>query len=297
MKRWLFLLVILGGSGVAIYYARRQQTEVPVGPQAVLNALADTQREISRLPAGIVRLPDEDEVRAGDAMAQRFLAGRPSLGANDAQLEKYVATVGRIVAGHARRQLDYRFHYMPDANFINAFALPGGHVFIGKGLLLLMTSEDELAGVLGHEVEHVDNYHCNDRVALESRLRNLPLGGLVSLPVELFQMGYSKEQEMEADRDGTHLAVLAGYSPQGAIEMFQTFARLHSEYVTKAQRPDQELSQVAVQVIAGYFRSHPLPAEREAQIRRLMASQKWPQPPLKALRVQAEPVQKAAAKP
>jgi hypothetical protein len=79
--------------------------------------------------------------------------------------------------------------------------------------------------------------------------------------------------------------------------MFQTFARLHSEYVTKAQRPDQELSQVAVQVIAGYFRSHPLPAEREVQIRSLMASQKWPQPPLKSLRVRPEPVQKAAVKP
>jgi predicted Zn-dependent protease len=263
----------------------------------VLNALADTQREISRLPAGIVRLSDAEEVQAGDAMAQRFFAGRRSLSANDAQLEKYVATVGRTVSARARRKLDYRFHYLPDANFINAFALPGGHVFIGKGLLLLMTSEDELAGVLGHEVEHIDNYHCNDRVALESRLRNLPLGGLVTLPVELFQMGYSKEQEMEADRDGTRLAVLAGYSPQGAIEMFQTFARLHNEYVTKAQRPDQELSQVAVQVIAGYFRSHPLPAEREAQIRSIMVSQNWPQPPLKALRVRPEPLEKAAAKP
>jgi predicted Zn-dependent protease len=90
---------------------------------------------------------------------------------------------------------------------------------------------------------------------------------------------------------------MAGYSPLGAIEMFQAFAKLHREYVTKAQSPDQELSQVAIQVITGYFRSHPLPAEREAQIRRIMDAQKWPQPPLKALRVQAEPVQNAAAKP
>src|SRR5215831_12541327 len=116
MKRWLFLIVILCGSGGALYYSQRQKQQVPVGPQAVLNALADTQREISRLPAGIVRLSEEEEVSAGDAMAQRFLGGRPSLGANDAELEKYVATVGRTVSSHARRKLDYRFHYIPDAN-------------------------------------------------------------------------------------------------------------------------------------------------------------------------------------
>src|SRR5207244_13551377 len=48
------------------------------------------------------------------------------------------------------------FHYIPDPNLINAFALPGGHVFIGRGMLDLMTTEDQLATVLGHEVEHID---------------------------------------------------------------------------------------------------------------------------------------------
>src|SRR5262249_56929954 len=116
----------------------------------------------------------------------------------------------------AGRKLDLRFHYVPAANFVNAFALPGGHVFLGKGMLRLMDSEDELASVLGHEVEHVDNYHCNDRVALQARLKHLPLGGLVTLPVELFQAGYSKEQEMEADRDGAGPAGMARVSPPPA---------------------------------------------------------------------------------
>lgn len=292
MKRWLILVLILGTSGVALYYSQRQKTPAHVGPEAVLNAVAETQREMSRLPARLTRLSDEDEIRAGDGMAQNYLARGGSLTAADLELDDYVATVGRAVSVRARRKLDYRFHYIPDANFINAFALPGGHVFIGEGLLQLMKSEDELAGVLGHEVEHIDNYHCNERIAL----RHLPLGELIALPVELFQAGYSKEQELEADRDGADLAVRAGYSPQGAIDLFQTFGRLHRQYVSKAQSPDQELSQVAIEGIQGYFRSHPLPEEREAQIRRIMTSQHWPQPPERALRVKPEPVRTAAKK-
>ena len=71
----------------------------------------------------------------------------------------------------------------------------------------LMDSEDELAAILGHEIEHIDHYHCAERVQLEVRLRHLPLRGLFELPVRLFEAGYSKDQELEADREGTRLAV------------------------------------------------------------------------------------------
>jgi predicted Zn-dependent protease len=297
MKRWLILVALLGISGTALYYSQRQKTTTHVGPEAMLNALAETQREMSRLPAGAVRLSNAEEIQAGDAMAQNYLARRGQLSEADTAIENYVSEVGRNVAVHARRKFDYKFHFIPETSLVNAFALPGGHVFLGKGMLQLMDSEDELASVLGHEVEHVDNYHCNDRVAIQARVRHLPLGGLVALPVELFQAGYSKDQELEADRDGASLAVMAGYSPQGAIRMFQAFARLRKTYATKAQSPDQELSQVAIQGIAGYFRSHPLPEEREAQIRRVMASRKWPEPAEKMLRLTPEPAKTAVAKP
>jgi predicted Zn-dependent protease len=122
-------------------------------------------------------------------------------------------------------------------------------------------------------------------VALQARLRHVPLSGLVVLPVELFQAGYSKEQEMEADRGGISLAVEAGYSPQGALHLFQTLARLHPAQTNQPYTPDQELSKVALEGVVGYFRSHPLPAEREAQVRRLMQAEHWPQPSLRDLRV------------
>ena len=285
MKRVLIPALILAIAGAALYYSERHKQETRVGPEAVLNALADTQRGISRVPAALTRLSDEEEIHMGDSMAQgyttRYTVNQPE----DAALQEYVNKVGVIVAAHARRKLEYKFHYIPDENLINAFALPGGHVFIGKGLILLMDSEDELANILGHEVEHIDNYHCVERFQLKTRLHDVPLAELLTLPVEFFQAGYTKEQELEADRDGTWLAVLAGYSPQGAVRMFEAFARLQREYVLKAESPDQELSQVAIQGIMGYFRSHPLPQERIHQIQRIMAARNWSAHPEKALRV------------
>jgi predicted Zn-dependent protease len=112
-------------------------------------------------------------------------------------------------------------------------------------------------------------------VQQEQALRRLPLGGLIALPVELFEAGYSKNQELEADREGTRLAVQAGYSANGAIRMFETFDRLHREYQAKAKTPQEEAAQVAEQALEGYFRSHPLPAERIAQVQKMIASEGW----------------------
>jgi len=291
MRRLIILIVILAAAAAALYYSGRHKQEARVGPEAVLNALAETERELSRMPAAVTRMSDEEEIRTGNALAERYSA---QYGQGDALMQDYVATVGRKVAAHARRKFDYKFHYVPDETLVNAFALPGGHVFIGQGMIRLMQTEDELASVLGHEVEHIDNYHCVERYQLKARVHGLPLAELLVLPIELFQAGYNKEQELEADRDGTYLAVLAGYSPQGAIRLFETFQRLHRQYVLKAESPDQELSQVAIAGIEGYFRSHPLPEERVNQLERIIAAKKWASVPEKALRVRPESAQKIA---
>jgi predicted Zn-dependent protease len=293
MKRLIGLVLIVAAAGSALYYSQRRKPQSHAGAEGMLNALAETQREVSRIPAQLTRLSDADEVRIGDAMAQSYTGHFSLQTQQDRELQTYVTRVGRIVAGRARRKLDYKFHYVPDAGFVNAFALPGGHIFIGKGLIRLMNTEDELASTLGHEVEHVDNYHCAERVQVEARLRKIPLGELFALPVELFMAGYSKEQELEADRDGTQLAVMAGYSPQGAIHLFQQFEKLRQQYVLKAEDPTDELSKVALEGLVGYFRSHPLPEERIAQITEIIASRKWPQPPERSLTVRPEEMQAA----
>ena len=94
------------------------------------------------------------------------------------------------------------------ARIVNAFALPGGHVSIGEGLIKLMQSEDALAAVLGHEVEHIDLRHCADRVQTEGRLRSwVPSEACSAFPWESFTAGCSGQQELEADKEGTALAV------------------------------------------------------------------------------------------
>lgn len=291
MKRLLILILVLGAAAGALYYSHRHKQETRVGPEAVLNALADTQRELSRVPAAMTRISDEEEISIGNTLAERYST---QYGPGDTPMQAYVNTVGRKVSGHARRKFDYKFHYVADETLVNAFALPGGHVFIGKGMVRLIKTEDELASILGHEVEHIDNYHCVERYQLKARMHDLPLAELLTLPVELFQAGYGKEQELEADRDGIYLAVMAGYSPQGAIHLFERFSRLHSEYALKAESPDQEISKVAIAGIEGYFRSHPLPEERVHQIKRIIAAKKWASVSERAMQVQPDMSQTTA---
>ena len=268
MKHWLIWTAIVLLAVVVIVKAERDKVDVPASPEAILYFVADTERELTRMPMQLTRMPDAEEIRIGNQLASQY-ASAYSRDAESAQTESYIQQVGAKLAAHAARPLPYRFHYIADASFVNAFAVPGGHVFIGKGLIALMDSEDELAAVLGHEIEHIDHYHCAERVQQEQILQKLPLGEIAALPIEVFEAGYTKDQELEADREGARLAVASGYSASGAIRMFQALDHLQQEYRQHPENPGDEASQVAAQALEGYFRSHPLTAERIAQIKQM----------------------------
>ncbi len=274
MKRALaFIFVLFAGAG-ALYFAQRRTRTDAVSPNAVVNMAADWQRDISRAPMRVSRISDDEETRIGDELAAQYITAQPVQTPEAQALERYVRQVGGRVAAHAKRKLAYRFHLIPNADFINAFALPGGHVFIGEGLLDQITSEDGLAFVLGHEIEHIDHYHAVERVQIEARLKHLNLdivAAIAQIPMSLWQAGYSKDEEFEADREGLHAAVAAGYSAQGAVKLLERFTKLHREYVIDAETPTDELSQVAIDGLQGYFRSHPLSSERLAQAREVIA--------------------------
>ena len=286
MRRWITFagIVLLGVTSVVV--SERRRVDVPTSPAALLYLVADTEQELTRMPVRFTRMSDADEIRIGNELARFYATGEERENTPEvAIIEHYMTRVGEQVARNAHRKLPYKFHYIPSPHLINAFALPGGHVFVGGGLLDLMDSEDELAAVIGHEIEHIDHYDCADRVQREQAMRRLPLGGLVALPIAVFEAGYSKDQELQADRDGTRLAVEAGYSANGAIRMFETFGRLYEEYEGRAKTPQEELSQVAQQTLEGYFRSHPLPSERIAQVQKMIASEGWTARPERDLAV------------
>jgi predicted Zn-dependent protease len=281
MKRSISFAIAVTVGIVALVWSERHPVDVRATPEALLYFIADSERELSRLPMAMTRMSDEEEIDIGDQMAASNSMDRfgPNLTPEQKKqtqvVQEYVSRVGAKVAARAKRKLPYKFHYFPDMGFVNAFALPGGHVYMGAGLIALMDSEDELAAILGHEIEHIDHYHCAERVQIEQRLRKVPLGGLAAIPLEVFEAGYSKDQELETDREGTRLAVWAGYSPLGALRMFETYERLYQEYARHAKSPQEELSRVAIGTLEGYFRSHPLPSDRIAQIRKMIADEHW----------------------
>jgi len=274
----LAIFVVVFAVGVSALYFSQRHDSTPVSANAVVEVVADAQRDLSRVPMRLTRLSDDEEIAIGNQLADQYSGVTAQLSPEEPGLESYVRRVGNNVSSHARRRLPYSFHLVPNRAMINAFSLPGGPVYVGEGLLDLMTSEDQLAAVLGHEVEHIDHYHCVERVQIEARLRNLKLGvvgALVQIPLTVWGAGYNKDEELEADREGMRLAVLSGYSPYGAVTLFEKFARLHNEYIIHAQSPEQELSELAIQSLEGYFRSHPQPSERLAQANRLIAQEGW----------------------
>jgi predicted Zn-dependent protease len=281
MKRsvvFVVFFVILGFALAGLYWSQRRSKPTAVSPNAIVNIAADVQRDISRIPMHFTRLSDEEEITIGKELAARYATQTRKLTPEEEGLEKYVRRVGATLAVHAHRKLPYSFTVLPDHNLINAFSLPGGPVYIGEGMLDLMMSEDELANVLAHEIEHIDHYHCVERVQVEAQLKNLNLeavGALLQIPMDFWGAGYHKDEEFEADREGMYLAVQSGYSPYGAVDQFEHFAKLCNEYVIHAESPDEELSQLAVLSLTGYFRSHPLPSERLAQANRIIVQEHW----------------------
>ena len=278
MKRLAIFVVVLAVGVAALYFSQRRHDFTPVSANAVVEVAADAQRDLSRVPMRLTRPSDDEEIAIGNQLADQYTGVTAQLGPEELGLESYLRRVGNNVSLHAHRRLPYSFHLVPNRAMINAFSLPGGPVYVGEGLLDLMTSEDQLAAVLGHEVEHIDHYHCVERVQIEARLRNLKLdvvGVLVQIPLTVWEAGYNKDEELEADREGMRLAVRSGYSPYGAVTLFEKFAKLHNEYIIHAQSPEQELSELAIQSLEGYFRSHPQPSERLAQANRLIAQEGW----------------------
>jgi predicted Zn-dependent protease len=269
-KQIVALCLLLAG-GVALLAMQRRLVTTEISPAPLLYLVADTERETERIPLLMTRVSEREENRIGQELARSYgLTPDIHKEANAQRIAAYVQEVGRrLTANVKRKEIQYRFFYKDEPGFVNAGALPGGQIVIGRGLVELLESEDELAAILGHEIAHVDERHAIERLQYETRSRNIGMGGLYRLAqfgVTLFQMGYTKEKEDEADRVGLGLTVAAGYSPAGAVEVMKRFDRMFGGQARTATSPVEELTGMPLRSLREYFRSHPPARERIATL-------------------------------
>jgi predicted Zn-dependent protease len=195
--------------------------------------------EIPGLGIELPRLTDEEEVEIGRESAAEFESQNPI--SSDPALANRVTRIGNsIVPYQPRTEIPYTFKVI-DTSEINAFALPGGFIYISRGMLEFVESDDELAGVIGHEIAHVALRHSAQQIeaivtgqmALEavlsgnSELESIYQDQSVQIATEMVGMialrGWGRMNELDADEYGTVYMAHAGYDPQAVLALMQRF--------------------------------------------------------------------------
>ncbi len=178
-----------------------------------------------------ISLTTEEEIAIGlqsaPQMAREYGGLHP-----DERMQAYVDMVGnKLVNSSVARDTPYQydFHLLADQNTVNAFALPGGQIFITYALLSKLENEDQLAGVLGHEIGHVLGRHSAERIANSEFWQTLAqgasvgadAGGLVSGIGQNVLLGNGRGDELESDDLGVRFMIKAGYEPREMIDVME----------------------------------------------------------------------------
>ncbi len=217
-----------------------------------------------------VSMTPEQEVAMGlqsaPQMAQEYGGLYP-----DQQVQNQVKAVGQKVLNAFNQELaakgiknpyQFNFYVLKDPNTVNAFALPGGQLFITAALLGRLKSEDQLAGILGHEIAHVVHRHSSEQMAktefyqglagaANASAGDLGAGQIASYVANMKLMQYGRDDELESDEFGVKYLIRAGYNPEAMIEVMEILAAASGG----GQERDEFMS------------THPSPANRIAKIK------------------------------
>ncbi|MBU4488266.1 MAG: M48 family metalloprotease [Candidatus Omnitrophica bacterium] len=223
----------------------------------------------------LTSVTDQEEMQIGDGIAKDIARNYSFRQSKNAQLEKYVSDVGKRVARDVNRKgIKYTFHIV-EQDYPNAFALPGGHIYITTGLLKELKSEAELASILGHEITHVDAKHCIEAIQYKiaaEKITGANMDTFVDIGYQIFlRPGYSEFQEQEADKGGVYLSYMAGYHPLGAIAALECLKKHESGYDYGAMTPIGDTISATVGLLGRYFDTHPPVQSRIEYLTRYIA--------------------------
>lgn len=229
-------------------------------------------------------MSEEDELRVGAEEHAKILE---QFGGEykDPALTAYINAIGQQMAGLSEKP-DLKFHFtvLNDPQ-VNAFALPGGYVYATRGLLALAEDEAEAAGVIAHEIGHVTGRHTAQRYS-QAMATNIGLtaasilagiagvsipqgvGQAVSFGAQAILQGYSREQELEADKLGVRYMTRAGYDPKSLISFFEKMSA-HTNLEASLDGRERPVEH-------NIMSSHPRTAQRIEQAIRLSSSIKAP---------------------
>ncbi len=204
-----------------------------------------------------VNISPEQEIALGlhsaPAMIQQHGGMHP-----DQRAQELVKKVGkRLVANTvaSKTPYSYDFHLLADEQIINAFALPGGQVFITEALYSKLQNEDQLAGVFGHEIGHVIARHGGERITQNELFEGLSGAatvaagdqtagqGMAALLNQFFAMPYGRDQELQSDEIGVQLMLQSGYNPEemiGVMEILKASAGPNRIPERMSTHPDPE---------------------------------------------------------
>jgi len=206
-------------------------------------------------------IPTEDEVRMGAQYAQQIEAELDLVA--DAEVNAYVDSLGRLLAANSERtDIDYRFRVV-DSEEVNAFALPGGFIYVNRGLIAAADDESELAAVIAHEIGHVVAKHGAKQMTRQfglAALASAALGddpGMIEATVANILvagalMKYSRDMEVEADHLGVDELVRAGIEPDGMVRFFEKIKAMQGRGLSSVER---------------FFSTHPPTEDRIAYTR------------------------------
>ena len=216
-----------------------------------------------------VAMSPEQEIALGYKSAPQMAAQMGGLSQNE-KAQALVKQLGQRLVSQsfaAKSPYKFSFYVLADPRTVNAFALPGGPIFITEGLLRLLKTEAELAGVLGHEIGHVIARHSSERLAKQQLTQGL-LGALVvgsgdyttaqigQVVGSMINMSYGREDELESDSLGVRLMAEAGYDPRAMMRVMEVLATSSGG----SRQPE-------------FMSTHPAPENRSARIKEAIAKQ------------------------